>query len=112
MDEKFYKNFENEIKKKAKSRDMYKIIFTTEDGKDIEYEIIATFKSRLNKKIYFIMTDNTRSEKDELNVFAFYILYDETENEPSDVNETFYPVVDADELKMVFYVFDKIKRDL
>ena len=54
-------NFESSIKKEAKSRDMYKIVFTDEFGKDIEYEIIATFKHKANKKIYYIMTDNTRS---------------------------------------------------
>ena len=105
MDNKLYDNIGSMVKKNAKSRDMYKILFTTEDGKDIEYEIILTFKSKENKKIYYIMTDNTRSTKNELNITSFYINYNEN-------SEVFYPVVDDEELKMVFEVFDKVQSNL
>ncbi len=100
------------VKQTAKSRDMYKIIFTTDDEKDIEYEIIATFKSSKNKKIYYIMTDNTRSDNNELNITPFYIDYDDEDDEPSEINECFYPVEDDDELKMVFDIFNNIKSNL
>ena len=112
MNDKILDNFDSEVKKAAKSRDMYKIIFTTEDGKDMEYEIVATFKSKANKKIYYIMTDNTRSKDNELNITPFYIDYDEDDEEPSDIDEGFYPVTDDDELKMVFDVFNDIKSNL
>ena len=94
------------IIKDIKSHDMYKVIFTTSDGKDIEYEIILTFKSKSNKKIYYIMTDNTRSNDNKLNITAFYVKYDDTFNSN---DETFYPVVDDTELKMVLEVFNKCK---
>jgi uncharacterized protein YrzB (UPF0473 family) len=112
MNGKLLDNLNKEIKKKAKSREMYKIVFTDEDGKDIEYEIILTFKSKGNEKIYYVMTDNTRSINNELNIMAYYIDYDETLDEPSDVNETFYPVVNDDELEMVMEVFNKVKETI
>ncbi len=101
-----YKNIDNMIKNESKSHDMYKVIFTTSDGKDIEYEILLTFKSKSNKKIYYIMTDNTFSDN-KLNITAFYIKYDENNINLDD--ETFYPVTDDDELKMTFDVFNKCK---
>ena len=112
MNGKLLDNLNKKIKKKAKSREMYKIVFTDEDGKDIEYEIILTFKSKANEKIYYVMTDNTRSINNELNIMAYYIDYDETLDEPSDVNETFYPVVNDDELEMVMEVFNKVKETI
>jgi uncharacterized protein YrzB (UPF0473 family) len=105
-------NFESSIKKEAKSRDMYKIVFTDEFGKDIEYEIIATFKHKTNKKIYYIMTDNTRSNNNELNITAYYINYTGNDIEINEVSNDFYPVVDDNELKMVFDVFNKIKDNI
>ena len=112
MNDKTLDNFESEIKKKAKERDMFKIIFTDQDGKDIEYEIILTFKSKKNKKIYYIMTDNTRSENNELNITPFYIDYDEEYEEPSEINESFYPVDDEEELNMVLDVFNSVKGNI
>lgn len=112
MEDKILNNFDSLVKKAAKSRDMYKIIFTNEDGKDIEYEIILTFKSKENKKIYYIMTDNTRSENNELHITPFFIDYDEDDEEPSEMDESFYPVVDEDELKMVLNVFNNVKKNL
>ena len=107
-----FDNLDNEIKQKAKSREMYKIIYTTEDGNDVEYEVVATFKSKKNKKIYYIMTDNTRSKKNELNITPFYINYDEKSDVYVADNEMFYPVVDDNELQMVLDVFDNIKNNL
>jgi uncharacterized protein YrzB (UPF0473 family) len=112
MNDKIVNDLGNEIKKKAKSREMYKIVFTDENGKDTEYEIILTFKSKENEKIYYVMTDNTRSSNNELNIMAYYVDYDETYDEPSDVNETFYPVVNDDELNMVMEVFNKVKETI
>ena len=112
MDDKILNNFDSLVKNAAKSRDMYKVIFTDEEGKDIEYEIILTFKSKKNKKIYYIMTDNTRSENNELNITPFFIDYDEDDEEPSEMDERFYPVVDDDELKMVLDVFSNAKGNL
>ena len=109
MDDRLLNNLDSEIKKKAKLRDMYKIIFTDEDGKDIEYEIVATFKNKTNKKIYFILTDKKRTSNNELIITAYYIDYVEDNGELNDFNDNFYPVVDDEELKMVMNVFNNIK---
>ena len=112
MEEIDVKKFEAAIKNKAKSRDMYKIVFTTTDGKDIEYEILATFRNTKTKKIYYIMTDNTRDHDNKLNISFFYIIYEGDGIEIEEMDNDFYPVVDDDEIKMVMEVFDKIKADL
>ena len=98
----FYMNNKGD-KKEIINREMYKMIFTTKEGQDIEYEIILTFKNHTNKKIYYIMTDNTRSDNNELNITPFYVNYDDN---------TFYPVLDDNELSMVLEVFNKIKNNL
>ena len=112
MNDKIFDNLDNEIKKKAETRDMYKIIFTDAEGKDIEYEIVATFKDKANNKIYYIVTDNTRGPNNELKITAYYINYMENNNELDDFNNTFYPVIDDDELQMVMDVFNNIKDRL
>lgn len=106
MDNILHVNDDTKIKKASQERDMYKFIFTTSEGKDIEYEIILTFKNKVNNKIYYIVTDNTRSRDNELNITAFYVNYDNNED------DIFYPVTDDNELKMVFDVFNKVKNDL
>ncbi len=95
------------IKKIVSNRELNTIIFTKEDNTDVEMEIIATFKNNNYKKIYYIMTDHTRSEKNELNVYYFYINYDENID-----NETFYPVVDEKEINMVNDVFKQIQNNI
>ena len=105
MKDNIYDNLESNIKNISLSRDMYKIVFETEDNKDIEYEIVATFRSKSKKKIYYIMTDNTRSDNDELNITAYYVNEDEAFDE-------FYPVIDDNELKMVYDVFNKIQNNI
>ena len=106
MKDKINVDFEKSIIEKAKSRDMYKIVFTDSNDKDMEYEIVATFKNNTNKKLYYLLTDNTRTNK-ELNIFAYYTNY---EDEVED--NLFYPVVEEEELNMVKEVFEKIKADL
>ena len=105
-------NLDKEIKKQAKSRDMYKIIFTDLNGKDIEYEILATFRNTKTKRIYYILTDHTRTDKNELKITAYYIDYQDEDNEISTFDNNFYPVEEDDELKMVMDVFNKIKENL
>ena len=112
MNDKLLDNLDNEIKKKAKLRDMYKIIFTDVNGKDIEYEIVATFKHKVNQKIYYILTDHTRGSNNEVKITAYYIDYVEDSNGLDEFNSNFYPVFDDDELKMVMDVFNKIKENL
>ena len=109
MNDELLKKFDDGIQKESRSREMYKIVFTTEDGKDIEYEILATFKNKETKKIYYIMTDNTRDLNNKLNISFFYVNY---KGDNSKVVDNFYPVLDENELKMVMDVFDKIKADL
>ena len=111
MDNKVMNNLEKVVKEKSNSRDMFKIIFTNEDGKDIEYEILATFKSSNNNKLYYVMTDGTK-ENNKLNISVFYVNYNEQLEEPSEVDERFYPVLDDEELNMVMEVFNKIKDEI
>ena len=112
MKENLINNFDNIIKKEASKRDIHKFVFTDASGKDIEYEIIATFKNKANKKIYYIMTDNTRSNDNELNITAYYVNYTENSIEMNEVSNDFYPVVDDNELQMVFNVFNNIKDNI
>ena len=107
MNDNMIKKLNNEVKNKIKSRDMYKIIFTNEDGKDIEYEILLTFRSKSNNKIYYVMTDNTRNNK--LNIIPFYVECDKDIEENTDIEEEFFPVTDEEELEMVFNVFNDVK---
>lgn len=106
MKDNIYDNLESNIKNISLSRDMYKIVFTTEDDQDIEFEIVTTFRSKSRKKIYYIMTDNTRSENGELNILVFYV------NDNEEATDKFYPVNDDDELKMVYDVFNKIQNNI
>ena len=99
------------IKSKSISRDIYKIIFTNEDNKDIEYEIIATIKCKSKKKIYYLLTDNTRDKDNKLKITAYYINYDDNKD-LNDINDVFYPVIDNEELKSVFAIFNKIQNNL
>ena len=46
----------------------FKII--TDDGKEIEYEIILAFKWTKTNKYYIVYTDNTKDENDKLNIYA------------------------------------------
>ncbi len=101
-------DFESMIKKATSTRDMNKIIFTTDEDENILFEIVASFKSKANKKIYYVMTDNTKNNKGELNISIFYINYDESKPEPSESPETFYPVIDDNELNMVYDSFANI----
>lgn len=39
-------------------------------GKEIDYEIIIAFKWLRTSKNYVVYTDNTRDEKDNLNIYA------------------------------------------
>lgn len=39
-------------------------------GKEIDYEIIIAFKWLRTSKNYVVYTDNTRDEKDHLNIYA------------------------------------------
>lgn len=110
MNDKILKNFDSEIKKKTNSRDMFKIVFTDESGKDIEYEIVATFRNKNTRRIYYIMTDNTRSENNELNIVPFYVDY--VEEVMDEIDERFYPVEDDEEFEMVMNVFNAIKDSI
>lgn len=100
------------LKAKTSSRDIYKQVFTTADGKDVEYEIIATFINRTRQKFYYIMTDNTKSENNELNISAFYVEYEGEDDDLTEADEGFYPVEDDEELAMVMDVFNQIKGNL
>ena len=56
------------------------------------------------------MTDNTRSENNELNIVPFYVDY--VEEVMDEIDERFYPVEDDEEFEMVMNVFNAIKDSI
>ena len=87
---------------KENTNALNKFNFTTEDGKNIEYEKLLSFRSKKNGKFYLVVTDNTRDEFDNLNIYAYYI---------SD-NFNFSPVEDELELEMVTDVYNRVKGEI
>ena len=81
----------------------YGFKFQTNDDKIIDCELILSFYSNKKNRHYLLFTDNTTDEKGSLNVYPYY---EETSN--SEVS----PVVDEEELKIVNFVYDKIKLEL
>ena len=82
------------------NEEFYKINFTTEDGKTIEYKKLLSFYSQKRNRYYLIVTDNTKDEFDNLNIFAYY-MYD---------NFDFRPVEEEEELEMITDVYNKVKE--
>lgn len=89
--------------------DLYKYVFVDENNNEKEYEILLSFKSEKYKKIFFVMTDNTRGENDKLNTYAFY-MKDNLNEGSNPIDETFNPVVDDDELKYIDEVFNNLQE--
>ena len=81
-------------------QEKYKVNFVTEDGKEIEYERLLTF--RKGNKFYSVMTDNTRDEKGDLNTYAYCIGEGET---------SLRPVEDEKELEMVTTIFNMVQEE-
>ncbi len=73
--------------------------FITDDGEEIEYEKLCSF--RIDDKFYIIFTDNTKDEKECLNTYAYYFTHDDTE---------LRPVEDEMEIKKVTEVYNTIKE--
>lgn len=78
----------------------YKVNFVTEDGKEIEYERLLTF--RRGNKFYTVMTDHTKDEDGDINTYAYCIEDGET---------SLKPVEDEKELEMVNIVFNKVQEE-
>jgi len=93
-------------------KEIYKLEFTNEDGIKVEYEVLLTFKSEKYNKVFYIMTDNSTDENNKLNTYAFYTNNIEYSYEEVNSDDTFYSVVDDEELKLVYDVFDKVKKEL
>ncbi len=108
MNELFNEKLEKKLKEVMAQKDFYKFTFIDENDKEIEYEIVLTFKSKSRKKIYYVLTDKTTNENNELNVTVYYIDYDE-DYMMMDDDTTFHPVVDDEELSMVYDVLHKLQ---
>ncbi len=78
----------------------YKVNFVTEDGKEIVYERLLTF--RKGNKFYTVVTDNTRDEDGDINTYVYCIEDGET---------SLKPVEDEKELEMVNVVFNKVQEE-
>lgn len=89
---------------------LYKYTFIDENNLEKEYEVLATFKSKGQNKIYYLMTDNTFGENNQLNTYAFYVNHKEDENEIVE-DEKFYSVEDENELLILDKAFNKIKEE-
>lgn len=88
--------------------DLYKYVFIDENNVEKEYEILLSFKSEKYNKIFFVMTDNLIGDNGKLNTYAFYIESNQIEN--VNVDESFNPVIDSEELKYVDEVFNNVQR--
>lgn len=47
-----------------------KKINTIKDGKQVEYDVVLTFKNEDNQKDYIVYTDNSVNEKGKLKIYA------------------------------------------
>lgn len=78
-----------------------KIVFTTEDGEDMEFYILE--ETTISGVNYLLVTDSDEEEADAL-IFR---------ERSSDDNETTYDVVDDDEeLKAISKVFEELLEDI
>lgn len=78
-----------------------KIVFTTEDGEDMEFYILE--ETTISGVNYLLVTDSDEEEADAL-IFR---------ERSSEDNETIYDVVDDDEeLKAISKVFEELLEDI
>ena len=91
--------------------DTEKLVFQTEDGKEVEFEVIES--TRVNRADYLLVTtDDTTiydSENDEEDSEAVFILKDTSAPE---AEEALYEFVDdEEELDAVFKIFEQLLDD-
>jgi len=82
----------------------YKYTFVDENNNEVEYEILLSFKSDKYKKLFYIMTDNNKSENNKLNTFGFYTSLDG--------DEEFKPVTDDNEIELIQEVFNAVEKEI
>ena len=69
--------------------------FTDDEGKEVEYEILAAFELAKTEKNYVVFTDNTTDDKGNLNIFALiYYPDDDTRFEPIETEEEWQAIDD------------------
>ena len=56
-----------------------KIFSINKNGEKINYDVILTFKSEINKQYYVVYTDNTYDEENKLRIYA--AIYNPLSNE-------------------------------
>ena len=86
--------------------DNYKFTFETEDGKEIECEVLFSFYLKKQDKQYWIITDNTFNDDGNLNIYVYY---------NSSVNQELIAVTDKEELdsinKIYTYLVNKVGEE-
>lgn len=86
--------------------DNYKFTFETEDGKEIECEVLFSFYLKKQDKQYWIITDNTLNDDGNLNIYVYY---------NSSINQELIAVTDKEELdsinKIYTYLIDKVGEE-
>ena len=88
------------------AEDNYKFTFETEDGKEIECEVLFSFYLKKQDRQYWIITDNTINDAGNLNIYVYYSL---------SVNQELIAVTDEEELdsinKIYTYLIDKVGEE-
>ena len=86
--------------------DNYKFTFETEDGKEIECEVLFSFYLKKQDKQYWIITDNTFDDDRNLNIYVYYNSGD---------NQDLIAVTDKEELDSInniyTYLIDKVGEE-
>ena len=77
----------------------------TEDGQEIECNVLFTFDSEETKKSYIAYTDNTREEDGSIKAYA--AVY-----HPEDLNKGFEPIETEKEWKVVETILSTIQEEI
>ncbi len=94
-----------------KDQELYKYTFIDDNNNEVDYEVLATFHNKNDKKIYYVMTDNTKSPNGKLNISVFYNEYKE-EGKEILTDEKFNPLTNEKELDMVLESFKNLQKEL
>ena len=76
----------------------------TDDGKEIECEILFTFESDETNKNYMVYTDNTTDENGNTKVYAS--IYD-----PNDPETRLIPIEDDKEWKIIETILEELQNE-
>ena len=82
-------------------KEKYQFVFESEDGKNIDCEVLLSFSMPKKGKNYVLFTDNTYDEDNNLNVYVYYSKINE---------EELLPVTNEKELEMINKLYDDVLK--